>query len=845
MRNNAWMQIGAYALLALAIAATALAFATLRVLDTAGIPGAAPGYRYYTLGVMRSTGPSFAISSATVEALQGNLVDGLRAGMAMSRQGFQVRMPTQAGMGRAARGELVTGTYLQALHPKLQAGRLLGPTDMKPCIAVAVISASLARTLYDSPAAAVGRSLMLASKGRPPSMAVRVVGVLAAGFHGAYGVPDTALWLPLSLAPEINHMPSTACTAKPPHAAGAAASTRITTFSIVGPPAVLSAPADVTRAQLTTLLDNAWHRLPASARGKDQLGLVVSAPFSLSPQARLQAAHRTTLYLALAIAALVLATINLFTLRWLALVRRRHVLQLERVLGATRGFLRRRYVLRTAVLALALLLASVALSALGYWALHALTSHDSVLWASLSLSALAGELAWALPVLLLIVVLAEALPLLVLLQRERIDGGSRVALSRADRGIGIGVLVAEVMLAAVMSCAAGWALRYAWQQRHAELGMLRAPASVVTITRKPGSGPDIVSITTTTTTTTNQSGSSTVRSVSESAQGLLLHALRAALASALPGHELALGPLPGNEQMTPPDSYTAGNRATSALGMSASPQWLRVASASLLAGSDFSARQPDPKAVLIDAKTARALFGHVRAAIGQTLQSGMPASTLRVIGVIAPLYLQGPDHDAEQVVIGDARTGIAFFPLIGGNLLVRPRIGTAQHAQLRAALDAALQRQAPTLQVTRVESSQELLAHLTATQTRQAQVFLAIALFAWAIALSGVAAHLRLYLAMRRRLAAIRSALGAGPRRLYGEVLGGTLVLAGAGIALSLLAAPWLAQQFALLSGAQVAPFGWATWIALAVLLLAVFLVAHFPARRAARAEPAASLHEL
>ena len=64
-------------------------------------------------------------------------------------------------------------------------------------------------------------------------------------------------------------------------------------------------------------------------------------------------------------------------------------------------------------------------------------------------------------------------------------------------------------------------------------------------------------------------------------------------------------------------------------------------------------------------------------------------------------------------------------------------------------------------------------------------------------------------------------------------------------VTLALRAAPWLAQQFAFLSGAQVAPFGVATWIALAVLLLAVFLVAHFPARRAARAEPAQSLHEL
>ncbi|WP_297926604.1 hypothetical protein [Metallibacterium sp.] len=68
-------------------------------------------------------------------------------------------------------------------------------------------------------------------------------------------------------------------------------------------------------------------------------------------------------------------------------------------------------------------------------------------------------------------------------------------------------------------------------------------------------------------------------------------------------------------------------------------------------------------------------------------------------------------------------------------------------------------------------------------------------------------------------------------------------VLFALAVTLALWAASRLAQRF--LSGAQVAPFGWATWIALAVLLLAVFLVAYFPARRAARAEPAESLHEL
>ncbi len=124
-------------------------------------------------------------------------------------------------------------------------------------------------------------------------------------------------------------------------------------------------------------------------------------------------------------------------------------------------------------------------------------------------------------------------------------------------------------------------------------------------------------------------------------------------------------------------------------------------------------------------------------------------------------------------------------------------------------------------------------------------MFTVIALLAWVIALSGIVALLRLSLVQRRRLLAIESALGATPRRTYFGVILGTLAVAGIGAIIALLLVPWLATQYALLSGAQVVPYGAATWIALTVLLLAVFLVAHFPARRAARAEPAESLHEL
>ena len=823
MRQHArWGSWGAYALLTLAIAAAALAFASLRVIDHPRIAGAGPGYRYYALGVQRSTGPSFAMNSTVVAQMDMLLPPSIAAGMAVPQMQF-LHADVPGATNFSVQIELTTGNYLATLHLRPIAGRLLQASDIANCAPVVVLSASLAQQVFGSPAQAVGRSLRMAANAGAPGVVLRVIGVLPGAFKGLESRQPVRVWAPIPLTPRLSGMPWPICTAAKPHGG-------VEGFSIAGLPAVLSAPDSMPRAQLDTFLREAWLHLPAAVRGKDEQGFVLSAPFSLSPAARLRTAQRIALYLALAFAALVLATINVFTLQWLALVRRRQVLQLERVLGATRAFLQRRYVLRAATLAMALLLASGAICALGYLLLRRFAGADSGVLSGVSFDALAGPLVWVLPVLLLVVVLAEALPLLVLLQRERIDGGSRVVLSRADRGIGMGVLLAEVLLAAVMSCAAGWALRFAWQQRHADLGLLRAPATIVTITRKPSDAHGMVVIT----------GS---KKGGVSAQVLLLDALRTALRGIAPDARLAAGPLPDSMYVGAPDSVTAGTHATSAIPESATPGWLYAASVPLLAGRNFDARKPEPNAVLIDAVTARALFGGVRAAVGGAVSQYGQAS--RVIGVTASMYLQGPGHDAVQVLIDDMRVGQSFFQLIGGQVLIRPAVTGIRARQLRTAFDAVLQRQAPTLQVSAIESSGRLLAHLTRAQTRQAQVFVLIALFAWAIALSGVATHLRLYLAMRRRLAAIRSALGAGPRRLYGEVLGGTLLLAGTGIVLSLLAAPWLAQQFALLSGAQVAPYGAVTWIALVVLLLAVFAVVHFPAHRAARAEPAESLHEL
>ncbi len=128
MRKSSWVLSGAYALLALAVATTALAFAILRAWDSPVISGAAPGYQYLALGYQRPTGPDFS-SISTVSMAQMQLLLPVGYGIASSMQ-QQIGITTQPGTHpQVTRIELVMADYAQALHLRPIAGRLLTPAD--------------------------------------------------------------------------------------------------------------------------------------------------------------------------------------------------------------------------------------------------------------------------------------------------------------------------------------------------------------------------------------------------------------------------------------------------------------------------------------------------------------------------------------------------------------------------------------------------------------------------------------------------------------------------------------------------------------------------------------------
>ena len=813
LTRNTWL-VSAHALVVLAVAACAFAFALYRITTNTSIPGADPHDRYWALGYARPAGVNFGtVGSWTVDDLPPLLPHGFSIGSAdWTRSSFSL---VRGGARQKVGSEWVQGDYLAALHLHVLAGRLLTLADVYHARPDAVISEPIARELFGGVAAAIGRHLY-----GPSGYAVTIVGVLPAGFAGTNRALAAQLWMPFDLGNawyegQVLHP-------KPGQRADLL-------NQEMGIAPLLSAPAHASRVEVDTVLQRLMTN-PTTRKlfPPDVTALVPSQPYSHFPDAERAAARRVRLFLGLALATLALAVANVLAITWLQYLRRRPVLQLERILGAQRAHWLRRVLARGALT----FLLSFALALPVFWlAVHLLKREikESFLAQFLQVHLLWTSFASWLALLLLVLWVIESAPFLLLLWRERVDEGQRVIGSARDRRVGAGLQVLEVLLAATLSVVAAWSMQQAWRIAHAQLGFLDRPATLVTIAPRDAQIP--LSL--------------------ETAQHaeLLMRQLVQATRGVLPGAVVGFGPPISTHDFALqfPHTVRVGTRTGDACHISMTPDWVVATGMHLLAGENLAAR-PQANGVLIDAAVADRLFGSPAAAIGRTIDDAQFANSRATVrGVMAPIQLAGAGQPQCPSVFRDKRAnGINF--LYASSTLAIARVTTAaQRARLRQVLSRTLAQQgsAKFWRIERIEGNAAMRARLAARVVDQAQHMAWLALFAWAIALIGIVALLRLSLAQRKRLLAIRSALGERPTHVYRDVVLDTLLLAGLGMGVLLFFLPWLAQQFALLSGARAMPFGAATWIALAVLLLAVFLVAHFPARRAARAEPAASLHEL
>ncbi len=812
--GSRWGSWGAYALLALAVAATTLAFAVLQAWDSPLIPGAAPGYRYLALGYQRASGDDYAsLDSSTLVKLLPKLPAGWRLGMGFSQH---VALGTQPGKNLPhVKIAMVYGDYLQALHLHPLAGRLIDLRDQQDGAPVIMLSTAQARHWFGSVPAAVGRSVY-----DTHGLALRVIGVLPAAFAGTEGILSSKSvqgWIPGPLMFLIN-------AGKWPFPKGKfPTGDLLAKIPMAGPAPLLSVPGATSRPQLRAQLAQLYAQSVA-VLPKDLTGLATAVPYSVFPTVQRQYAQRMRLFFGLAFATLILAAVNVLVLQWLRYLQCRGTLRLERVLGARRGYLLRRYAWSSLLVAAGLGIGALLLVALGALLLrHLAPNIDAVLTAHALLRPLLGLL----PPLVLLVALAQALPMFVLLARERLDSAQRVSGARGDRAFGSVLLAGEIALGALMSVLAAWAIGYAWRSTHQRIGFLDRPATIVQVT--PNGDIDVL-----------------LAHTNPEKNRLLLQQVLRLLVGGQALTPAGIGPaIQPNSGFDFPKTVSVGARSASVCNEEVTPGWLQAGGVRIIAGQGFATAHAQPDTVLLDARLAASLFGSAQAAVGRNVTEPGNKKPRRVIGVVAPVYLHGTRRDGCPVLFADLRDN--NFGLLGDphSLIVGARLDGGQRAALRQRLAAIFAREHMGLAIRSIRGTTQTRDWLAAQQITESRVFTAIALFAWGIALSGIFALLRLYLAQRRRLLAIESALGSTPSRTYLSVVLGTLAVAGIGAIIALLLVPWLATQYMLLSGAQVAPFGPATWIALVVLLLAVFAVAHFPARRAARAEPAESLHEL
>ena len=215
-----------------------------------------------------------------------------------------------------------------------------------------------------------------------------------------------------------------------------------------------------------------------------------------------------------------------------------------------------------------------------------------------------------------------------------------------------------------------------------------------------------------------------------------------------------------------------------------------------------------------------------------------------VVGVISPFVV-----NASMIPCAVALTNIygrvGDFSDNGGHFVVRPVVPDAVVPILKNRINAALLRAATKLRVKTVETSAHLWRQLLAPYIFQSVMYLVIALTGALIAIGGALAQLLYAVAAGRRTSAIYSALGLKPTRIYRGLLIEFLLPVVIAILVAIVVLASAVARFRYIIGKQIVVLSASSIAAVAILLLAAIVVLHFPARRAARAEPAQSLHEL
>ena len=268
--------------------------------------------------------------------------------------------------------------------------------------------------------------------------------------------------------------------------------------------------------------------------------------------------------------------------------------------------------------------------------------------------------------------------------------------------------------------------------------------------------------------------------------------------------------------------------------------YFRALGVPLLAGRAFTEadRADAPPVAIVNETLARRHFPSGDA-VGRWLQTGDPdpdATRLTIVGVVPDVKYAGLGADPAPTIYVPYRQNLWWRSMY---LVVR---GRGDPLALVAPVRAAAAETDARVPLEDVRTMDRLLVESVAAPRFRAGLLASFGLVALALAAAGIYGVVSYGVTQRRRDTAVRLALGAQPRDVVRQVVGGGLRLALVGVAigvpLSLLGARLLRE---LLFG--VSPLDPVTYAAAAAFLAALGLVAcAVPARRATRADPSAVL---
>jgi predicted permease len=269
------------------------------------------------------------------------------------------------------------------------------------------------------------------------------------------------------------------------------------------------------------------------------------------------------------------------------------------------------------------------------------------------------------------------------------------------------------------------------------------------------------------------------------------------------------------------------------------PDWFRTFGTGLLAGRDFDSSDGEGEArvAVVNQAFARR-FLQDREPIGLVIRDSSRAE-LRIVGLVEDAVYRSVREPAPPTVYVPLAQELSEAPFF--NLVVRPRAGFP--AQLSRKVAEAIESVEPDLaltlrpmdrQVSATVNQERVLATLAGALSLQALLLASLGLY-------GVTSHA---VSRRRREIGIRMALGADASLVVRAVTEGIAILVVVGVLAGSALALWAAPVVdSLLFGLE--PRDPSTFASASALLLAVAsFAAFFPARRAARLDPANLLRD-